>query len=91
MHTSNLPKVVLGASPRAAVALLYAAKGYAAVTEGRTYVIPDDVKKVAFKVLNHRLILRQDALLDLDSDNNSPIQYLEKLIEDCIDDVPVPI
>jgi len=92
LHTSDLPKVVLGASPRAAVALLYAAKGYAAVTEGRTYVVPDDVKTVAFDVLNHRLILRPDALLDLgDTDNNSAILYLQKLIKDCIDDVPVPI
>ena len=92
LHTSDLPKVVLGASPRAAVALLYAAKGYAAVTEGRTYVLPDDVKAVAFDVLNHRLILRQDALLDLgDTDNNSAIIYLQKLIKECIDDVPVPI
>ena len=55
-NTSNIPKVTLGASPRASVALLYASKGYAAVTEGRSYVIPDDVKAVAFDVLNHRLI-----------------------------------
>ena len=38
--TNEIPKVVLGGSPRSAVALLYAAKGYAAVTEGRNYVIP---------------------------------------------------
>ena len=50
-NTANIPKVTLGASPRASVALLYASKGYAAVTEGRSYVIPDDVKAVAFDVL----------------------------------------
>ena len=91
-NTSNIPKVSLGASPRASVALLYASKGYAAVTEGRSYVIPDDVKAVAFDVLNHRLILQQNALLDLDDgDSNSATEYLRKLIKDCIDEVIVQV
>ena len=91
-NTSNIPKVTLGASPRASVALLYASKGYAAVTEGRSYVIPDDVKAVAFDVLNHRLILQQNALLDLDdSDSNSATEYLRKLIKGCIDEVIVTV
>lgn len=91
-NTSNIPKVTLGASPRASVALLYASKGYAAVTEGRSYVIPDDVKAVAFDVLNHRLILQQNALLDLDDgDSNSATEYLRKLIKDCIDEVIIQV
>ena len=91
-NTANIPKVTLGASPRASVALLYAAKGFAAVTEGRSYVIPDDVKAVAFDVLNHRLILQQNALLDLDdSDSNSATEYLRKIVKDCIDEVVVPV
>ena len=91
-NTSNIPKVTLGASPRASVALLYASKGYAAVTEGRSYVIPDDVKAVAFDVLNHRLILQQNALLDLDDgDSNSATEYLRKLIKGCIDEVIVTV
>ena len=91
-NTSNIPKVTLGASPRASVALLYASKGYAAITEGRSYVIPDDVKAVAFDVLNHRLILQQNALLDLDDgDSNSATEYLRKLIKDCIDEVIVQV
>ncbi len=91
-NTANIPKVTLGASPRASVALLYAAKGFAAVTEGRSYVIPDDVKAVAFDVLNHRLILQQNALLDLDdSDSNSATEYLRKIVKDCIDEVTVPV
>lgn len=91
-NTSNIPKVTLGASPRASVALLYASKGYAAITEGRSYVIPDDVKAVAFDVLNHRLILQQNALLDLDDgDSNSATEYLKKLIKDCIDEVIVQV
>ena len=91
-NTANIPKVTLGASPRASVALLYAAKGFAAVTEGRSYVIPDDVKAVAFDVLNHRLILQQNALIDLDdSDSNSATEYLRKIVKDCIDEVIVPV
>ena len=91
-NTANIPKVTLGASPRASVALLYAAKGFAAVTEGRSYVIPDDVKAVAFDVLNHRLILQQNALLDLDdSDSNSATEYLRKIVKDCIDEVVVTV
>ena len=91
-NTANIPKVTLGASPRASVALLYAAKGFAAVTEGRSYVIPDDVKAVAVDVLNHRLILQQNALLDLDdSDSNSATEYLRKIVKDCIDEVVVPV
>ena len=91
-NTANIPKVTLGASPRASGALLYAAKGFAAVTEGRSYVIPDDVKAVAFDVLNHRLILQQNALLDLDdSDSNSATEYLRKIVKDCIDEVVVPV
>ena len=91
-NTSNIPKVTLGASPRASVALLFASKGYAAITEGRSYVIPDDVKAVAFDVLNHRLILQQNALLDLDDgDSNSATEYLRKLIKNCIDEVIVQV
>ncbi|MCS7133523.1 MAG: AAA family ATPase [Candidatus Caldarchaeum sp.] len=48
-------RLVIGASPRAEIALLYAAKALAAL-DNRTYVIPDDVKKACFRVLNHRLV-----------------------------------
>lgn len=55
--------VKLGCSPRAASSLQLAAMAYA-LTEGRNYVIHDDVKKVSRMVLPHRLILNQDAKLD---------------------------
>lgn len=48
--------VKLGASPRAGIALLKAAKSYAYVS-GRDYVVPDDVKFVMPAVLSHRLML----------------------------------
>jgi len=57
------PAVRLGGSPRAAASLQTGAAGIAAI-EGRTYVVPDDVKRVAPYVLAHRVILRQEAILD---------------------------
>ncbi len=50
--------ITLGASPRAALSLLRAAQAHA-VIEGRTYVLPDDVKAVAAPALAHRLILAE--------------------------------
>jgi MoxR-like ATPase len=61
--TRNHPAVRLGASPRAAIALQSAAVSIALI-EGRNYVIPDDVKRVAAHVLAHRLVLKQEAILD---------------------------
>ncbi|MCS4538930.1 MAG: MoxR family ATPase [Thaumarchaeota archaeon] len=58
--TRKLPQAVLGASPTAAVSLLMASKGYAATVAGRDYVTKDDVRAVAFDILNHRLMLRQE-------------------------------
>lgn len=55
-YTRTHPRVVLGASPRASLSLLRAAKS-AAVLAGRQFVTPDDVREVAGAVLAHRLIL----------------------------------
>ncbi len=62
-RTRELPSVMLGASPRAAVHLLAAAKAWAA-TAGRTYVVPDDVAALVAPVLAHRLLLTPEAELD---------------------------
>ena len=48
--------LTLGASPRAGVMLIVAAKGYAAL-EGRGYVTPDDLKRVFLPALRHRVAL----------------------------------
>ncbi|MBN1390612.1 MAG: AAA family ATPase [Candidatus Thermoplasmatota archaeon] len=56
-------KIVLGASPRAGEQILYASKAAAALA-GRDYVIPDDVKRVARKMVPHRLTLSLDSELD---------------------------
>jgi MoxR-like ATPase len=57
------PDLSLGASPRASVALLLAARAVAAV-DGRPYVQPDDVKAIAPSVLAHRVIVRPEAQLE---------------------------
>ncbi len=61
--TRSSPDVALGASPRAALALVVAAQG-SAFLDGRTFATPDDVKDVAPLVLAHRLIVRPEAELD---------------------------
>jgi MoxR-like ATPase len=54
--TRNNGDLVLGASPRASLAIMRAAKAIAAMN-GRDFVTPDDVKYVANPVLNHRIML----------------------------------
>lgn len=56
--TREHDKVLLGASPRALLAWVKAAKAYAFV-EGRNFVTPDDLKKLAPVVLAHRLVMLQ--------------------------------
>jgi MoxR-like ATPase len=55
--------LVLGASPRASICLLLGSKAVAAMN-GRSYVIPDDIKQLAAPVLRHRLILRPEAEIE---------------------------
>jgi len=55
--------LALGASPRAALALLWASQAAAAI-EGRDFATPDDVKSVAPLVLPHRLIVRPEAEIE---------------------------
>jgi MoxR-like ATPase len=60
--------LILGASPRAGVHLLRAAKTAAAI-EGRDFVTPDDVKSLAIPTLRHRIVLRAEAEIEgLDAD-----------------------
>ncbi|MBO6531584.1 MULTISPECIES: AAA family ATPase [unclassified Allomuricauda] len=55
-RTRNHPHLYLGASPRASIATLTAAKAFAAIA-GRDFVMPEDVKKALVPALNHRVIL----------------------------------
>ncbi len=61
--TRNAPALTLGASPRASVALLKVSQA-AALVEGREYVTPDDVKRLAHAVLRHRVVLAPELELE---------------------------
>jgi len=57
------PRVYLGASPRAALALLHASKGLA-LLRGRDFVLPDDIRQLSPLVLAHRIMMTPDAELE---------------------------
>jgi MoxR-like ATPase len=70
--TRNDKSIYLGASPRASLALLNAAKAFAALA-GRDFMVPDDIINVAKPVLRHRIVLtperemegvREDEVID---------------------------
>ena len=75
------PMIEFGASPRAAIFLLRAAKAHAFM-RGRAYVTPDDVKALGFDVLRHRVILTYRA----DAEGLGPDALLGRIFEA----VPVP-
>ncbi len=75
------PDIELGASPRASLALLRAARARA-VLSGRDHVLPDDVKALAPHLLPHRLIMTPDAQLA----GRTP----EDAVEDVMTGVPAP-
>jgi MoxR-like ATPase len=62
-HTRSHARVALGASPRATLGLIQAAKAHALLA-ARTYVVPEDLRAVALAVLAHRLVLVADAEAD---------------------------
>ena len=57
--TRDHPQVLMGASPRGALALMLTGRAYA-VVHGRDYVVPEDVKAVARSVLAHRITVRPE-------------------------------
>ena len=73
--------IEFGASPRASIWLIKAAKANAMI-DGRGYVIPEDIKEVAHDVLRHRLILTFEAEAD---EINS-----DKVIDIILDKIPSP-
>ncbi|MGH9432998.1 MAG: AAA family ATPase [Terriglobia bacterium] len=80
-RTRAWPAVTLGASPRATVFLMLAARAFAAL-EGREYLVPDDVKAAAKPVLRHRLILKSEAELE----GITP----DRVVQEILESVPVP-
>ena len=61
--TREHPAIFLGASPRATLSLVQAAKAYALLNE-RDFVIPDDIKFLAPYVLGHRILLQAEARME---------------------------
>ena len=70
------PLIEFGASPRAGIFLLRAAKAQAFL-QGRAYVMPDDVKALALDILRHRVILTYRA----DAEGVGPDELLRRILE----------
>ena len=79
--TRTSADLYLGASPRAGIGLLRAAKA-SALLDGRDFVTPQDVKNLAVRVLSHRVILSPDGRLHGRTTGS--------VIENILDTVPVP-
>jgi MoxR-like ATPase len=80
-HLREHPLVSLGPSPRASQHLARAAQAHAAL-EGRSYVLPDDVKGMAVPVLAHRLTLAPGGLLHEIA--------VDAILEETLTKVPIP-
>ena len=80
--TRNHSGVELGVSPRGTLALYRSSQAYAAI-HGRSYVIPDDVKRVARPVLSHRMIATSQTRLHG--------RVMEQIIEEVLHNVSVPV
>ena len=79
--TRNTPDLNLGASPRATLHLVRAAKAYAGI-HGRNYVLPDDVHTLARSVLAHRLLPSVEAAMSGRS--------IGSILDRIVTSVPVP-
>jgi MoxR-like ATPase len=76
--TREMDQVLMGASSRAAVHLLQAAK-VQAMMAGRAFVIPDDVKRICLPVLRHRITLQPDAYVEGFTTDDILTSALEKI------------
>lgn len=74
--TRNNPFLFLGASPRASISILNAAKAYAAI-KGRDFVIPEDIKFVAIPALLHRIIVSPEKEME----GISARQIIQQILE----------
>lgn len=80
--TREHAEIELGASPRATLGLYQVSQAWAAI-QGRDYVLPDDVKKIAPYVITHRLMISPQAQLRG--------RRVSELVEDIVGSVPVPV
>ena len=75
-------RVAVGSSPRGSLAFLKMARAHAAL-ESRDYIIPDDVKRFATAVLNHRIILQPEYWMSH--------QVTGEVVRDVLEKIPVPV
>jgi MoxR-like ATPase len=75
-------RVAVGASPRASLAFLKLARARAAL-QGRTFIVPDDIKVFAVPVLSHRMIMQPEYWMGS--------RVAEDVISDVLKKVPVPV
>lgn len=80
-NTRESEDIILGASPRAAIALLKMSQAMAYI-DGRDYIIPDDVRDIAANVLAHRMIYAPS--LSLNSEDE------EKLVDELVRKTSIP-
>jgi len=73
--TRTSPELRLGASPRATLHLLRASRAWAAL-DGRDYVIPDDVQRLARPVLAHRLLPTAEAIVE----RHTPEHVVDRIV-----------
>ena len=75
-NTRTNANLFLGASPRASLGIMTTAKAMAAIN-GRDFVTPDDIKKVASAVLSHRIMLTPEREME----GLTPIKVVQQIIE----------
>lgn len=80
--TRREPALQLGASTRAAIALIHGAQA-CALLAGRDYIIPEDVQHMAQPVLAHRLVLSPEARMKGVS--------AQSIVQRVLQNVPVPV
>lgn len=79
--TREARAISLGAGPRGAISLVRIGKAFATL-EGRTYVVPDDIKRGALPVLRHRVQLTPEVAISG--------QEVDEVLQTIIDSVPAP-
>lgn len=82
LATRSHRQVVVGSSPRGSLALVKLGRAWAAI-QGRSYVLPDDIKRFVLHAVSHRLILEPDLW--------TVRKATDKVVQDVINSVPVPV
>jgi MoxR-like ATPase len=82
--TRTHPALALGVSPRGSLALVQAAKA-SALTDGRSYCVPDDIKELAVPAFAHRVLVRAGWESSVEQSPDA-----ERILREILRDVPVP-